>query len=186
MKIIKLTFLFTFILISVLLVKTLISKPKQQSIIRDEIILINQEIVLDGEVIVSRGRIAYMDTVISDNWLPFNKLTVEATLIYSFTISYELSGCEVNRIQDDYYVILGKEFNYQAPALIEEEFEVSKQMFAGKLSAEVYEELLERSRLYVKKEIIDLDRSNYRLAVETHIDVLLEKFNITKIHYVWE
>jgi len=160
------------------------SKEEEKEI--DKSTLINQELSLQGEIIVNRGIMTYKNDIISDSWLPFDKKTLEVRLQYEFITTYKLNNISVKKFNDEYIIVLPIQFETLTPILIDEEFRVKNEMFSGKFDETVYQDILEMARESVEQKILVLDTFNYRLSVEKNLDNILKKFEITNIHYLWE
>ena len=152
----------------------------------DKSTLINEELSLQGEIIVNRGIITYKNNVISDSWLPFDKKVLEVRLQYEFITTYKLNKISVKKFNDEYIIVLPLQFETLTPILVDEEFRSKNELFSGKFDESVYQDILEMARESVEQKIIVLDTFNYRLSVVKNLEIILKKFNITNIHYLWE
>jgi hypothetical protein len=148
-------------------------------------IVLEQELVDSIDIVIVNGNILYKDSIVKDNWIPFNTSKLEYELIYNYSISYSLKDCKVEKVGNKYMVILKDYFNYNNPTLISQDFNFAKQIFGKNISENDYNNLLNKSRENVFNEIKNMDNNYYKIAVEKNILTLVKKFGILDLDFIW-
>jgi|GEM_PF-1940327 len=158
---------------------------KEEEIIK-KVILVEEELSLQGEVIVNKGIMVYEKNIVSDSVLPFDRSELDVRITYQFIITYKLENITVIKVGPECFVTLPDQFYKLQPIQVDEKFMEDREVFGVKFDKSDFETILYLGREDTIQKIAMLDTKPYRAAVEENIELLLQKFGVTKINYDWK